>query len=273
MPVLTPPPQQRRPWGPRCTRVPSTISAACGKPPQPQTALSTLAYKHEEMNTGDFAGAGDADLRAIEVLGEALTGTGKPFIGTSGTLMLTFSDIAGTGTGVRRCQRLPADPKRRTPCSPSPSAASGHLSSASRQPCTARSITAASSQLIAIARERATPATSATGQPLARGCDTLDAASLLPPGGRGGAAGSAVAPRSRGGRAVPGDRRGHRAQPGCAGRELPPGGRGRRLRFLALRRPARQPHLERADPEKLLSWHPAQPGIIDDLDQGRYSEA
>ena len=44
-----------------------------------------LAYKNEEMHAGDVEGANDADLRAIEVLGEAFVGTGKPFVGTSGT--------------------------------------------------------------------------------------------------------------------------------------------------------------------------------------------
>jgi nucleoside-diphosphate-sugar epimerase len=57
-----------------------------------------LAYKHEEMISGDFESANDADTRAIEALGEVLAGTDKPFVGTSGTLMLTFSGIAGPGS-------------------------------------------------------------------------------------------------------------------------------------------------------------------------------
>ncbi len=61
-------------------------------------AVIHLAYKHHEMNTGDFAGANDADLRAIEAMGEVLTGTDKAFIGTSGTLMLAFSDVTDVGT-------------------------------------------------------------------------------------------------------------------------------------------------------------------------------
>jgi nucleoside-diphosphate-sugar epimerase len=58
-----------------------------------------LAFKHESMRSGDFAGAIAADLRAIEAIGSALEGSGKPFVSTSGTMLLTFAGItdrAGT---------------------------------------------------------------------------------------------------------------------------------------------------------------------------------
>ncbi|WAH39446.1 SDR family oxidoreductase [Alicyclobacillus dauci] len=45
-----------------------------------------LAYKHD---FADYAGAGVADLRAVETIGAALEGSGKPFVVTSGTLGLT----------------------------------------------------------------------------------------------------------------------------------------------------------------------------------------
>jgi nucleoside-diphosphate-sugar epimerase len=54
-----------------------------------------LAFKHESMRTGDFAGAVGSDLRAIEAIGAALDGSGKPFVSTSGTLMLPLSGITG----------------------------------------------------------------------------------------------------------------------------------------------------------------------------------
>jgi nucleoside-diphosphate-sugar epimerase len=47
-----------------------------------------LAFKHA---WDDFAGAAQADLRAVEAMGEALVGTDKPFVGTSGTLLLAFA--------------------------------------------------------------------------------------------------------------------------------------------------------------------------------------
>ncbi len=54
-----------------------------------------LAFKHEAMRSGDLLGAVGADLRAIEAIGGALEGSDKPFVSTSGTLMLTFGGITG----------------------------------------------------------------------------------------------------------------------------------------------------------------------------------
>ncbi len=46
-----------------------------------------LAFKHD---WGNFAEAAATDLRAVETIGSALEGSGKPFVSTSGTLMLAF---------------------------------------------------------------------------------------------------------------------------------------------------------------------------------------
>ena len=58
-----------------------------------------LAFKHDWMLTGDFMGAVSADLAATQAMGEALTGTDKPYVTTGGTLMLAMAGItdrAGT---------------------------------------------------------------------------------------------------------------------------------------------------------------------------------
>jgi len=68
-----------------------------------------LAFKHDWMASGDFQGAVDADFRAISAMGEALAGSGKPLVTTSGTLMLTFggiTDRAGTEEDA-----IPAGPR------------------------------------------------------------------------------------------------------------------------------------------------------------------
>ena len=54
-----------------------------------------LAFKHEAMATGDYLGAIADDLKAIEAMGAALDGTGKPFVGTGGTMMLALGGIKG----------------------------------------------------------------------------------------------------------------------------------------------------------------------------------
>jgi nucleoside-diphosphate-sugar epimerase len=51
-----------------------------------------LAFKHDlALVNNDFMGAVTADLRAVEAIGEALEGSGKPFVNTSGTLLLAHS--------------------------------------------------------------------------------------------------------------------------------------------------------------------------------------
>jgi len=67
-----------------------------------------LAFKHEEMNAGDLDGPLGADLSAIDAIGEALADTGKPFVGTSGTIPLAFGGVEGVGT---EADVLPAGPR------------------------------------------------------------------------------------------------------------------------------------------------------------------
>jgi len=51
-----------------------------------------LAFKHDVALTGgDFMAAVTADLRAVEALGSALEGSGKPFVNTTGTMLLAHS--------------------------------------------------------------------------------------------------------------------------------------------------------------------------------------
>jgi len=54
-----------------------------------------LAFKHEAMRSGDYLSAIADDLKAIEAMGAGLEGSGKPFVGTGGTLMLALSGITG----------------------------------------------------------------------------------------------------------------------------------------------------------------------------------
>jgi nucleoside-diphosphate-sugar epimerase len=54
-----------------------------------------LAFKHEEMQTGNYLGAVGSDMAATQAMGEALVGTDKPFVTTGGTLMLAMAGITG----------------------------------------------------------------------------------------------------------------------------------------------------------------------------------
>lgn len=58
-----------------------------------------LAFKHDlALAGGDFAGAVTADLRAVEAIGVALEGSGKPFVNTTGTMLLAHSVRGRAGT-------------------------------------------------------------------------------------------------------------------------------------------------------------------------------
>jgi nucleoside-diphosphate-sugar epimerase len=58
-----------------------------------------LAFKHDlAFISGDFAGAVAADLRAVQAIGEALVGSEKPFVNTTGTLLLAHSVRGRAGT-------------------------------------------------------------------------------------------------------------------------------------------------------------------------------
>jgi nucleoside-diphosphate-sugar epimerase len=59
-----------------------------------------LAFKHDIAFSGDFAGATNADRKAIETFGEALAGTDKPFVIASGILA-----VLGLPPGVLATER------------------------------------------------------------------------------------------------------------------------------------------------------------------------
>ncbi len=68
-----------------------TLSQACTG----ADGVIHLAFKHELLLSGEYATAVESDLTATQTMGEALAGSGKPFVTTSGTLMLAFAGISG----------------------------------------------------------------------------------------------------------------------------------------------------------------------------------
>jgi nucleoside-diphosphate-sugar epimerase len=52
-----------------------------------------LAFK--PLSGGGFEGAIAADLRAVTAIGEALAGTGKPFVSTAGTMLVSLAGVSG----------------------------------------------------------------------------------------------------------------------------------------------------------------------------------
>ena len=64
-----------------------------------------LAFRHD---FDDFVGAAQTDLRAVEAMGEALAGSDRPFVVTSGTLLLAF---AAPGRIATEQDTLPGGPR------------------------------------------------------------------------------------------------------------------------------------------------------------------
>ncbi|HEY1969152.1 MAG TPA: NAD-dependent epimerase/dehydratase family protein, partial [Pseudonocardia sp.] len=57
-----------------------------------------LAFRHDAMRAGDLAGAADSDLAALRAIAEALTGSDKPLVSTSGTGLLALAGLDHTAT-------------------------------------------------------------------------------------------------------------------------------------------------------------------------------
>ena len=57
-----------------------------------------LAFKHEAMQAGDYGSAISADMLAVDAFAEALSRSGKPLVGTSGTLLLAGLNLGRPGT-------------------------------------------------------------------------------------------------------------------------------------------------------------------------------
>jgi len=228
-----------------------------------------LAFKHEEMNAGDLEGPLGADLAAIEVMGEAMVDTGKPFVGTSGTIPLAFGGVVGVGTET---DILPAGPRIDAENAVIAFADRGIRSSVVRLPPLVHSSldhTGYTPALISFARTKGKAGYPGDGSNRWAAGHSLDAARLYRLAIEGAPAGSRL-------HAV-GDE-------GVALREIAEV-IGRNLGvpavsiapdeivdyfdflafFIALDNPASSTLTQ-----ELLDWHPTHTGLIDDLNEGHY---
>ncbi|MEU1371383.1 SDR family oxidoreductase [Streptomyces sp. NPDC005803] len=228
-----------------------------------------LAFKHDAMFAGDFASAVTADLYAIEALANALAGTGKPLVTTSGTMLLASAGLKDAAT---EADVIDAGPRVDAENAVVALAERGIRSSVVRLAPTVHSTLDHNGfipTLISIARSKGVAAYVGDGANRWPAVNTLDAARLYRLALESAPAGSRL----------------HGVDDqGIPFREIAEAiGRGLNLPVASI--PATEAdahfgflsgHVTADNPsshtltQDLLGWKPVQPGLIEDLRQGHY---
>lgn len=224
-----------------------------------------LAFKHD---FDDFVGAAETDLRAVHAIGEALAGSDRPFVSTSGTLLLSLLGQGGVGTEQ---DTLPGGPRVDSENAVIALAERGVRSSVVRLSPLVHGNSdhhGFAHILIDAARDSGKSVYIGDGANRWPGVHTLDAARLYrlavekaPAGTRlHGVADEGVLFRDIA--AVIGR---HLNVPAVGVRSDEAGHLGFLAGFAALDNPT-----SNALTQKVLDWHPERPGLIEDLDAGHY---
>jgi nucleoside-diphosphate-sugar epimerase len=228
-----------------------------------------LAFKHEAMRSGDLHGAAGADLSAIEAMLDALAGTGKPFVGTSGTLLLALAGLGRTGTET---DILPGGPRIDAENLTIETAGRGVRTSVVRLPPTVHSSLDHHGfvpTLIGMARANGAAAYVGDGANRWPAGHTLDAAHLYrlalesaPAGSRLHAVGDEGVPFREIAEAIG-------RNLGLPAVSIAPEEADQRLGFLGGFAQLDDPTSSELT-RKLLDWEPTHPGLIADMDEGHY---
>ena len=228
-----------------------------------------LAYKHEAMRAGDMATALGADMSAVETMLDALAGTDKPFVGTSGTLMLGLMAPGKVGTET---DTFPGGPRIDCENLVIATASRGVRTSVIRLPPTVHSsldhhgfIPA----LIGFARDKGAAGYVGDGASRWPAGHTLDAAHLYrlaleeaPAGSRLHAVGDEGIPFKEIAEAIG-------RNLGLPVQSVAPEDAAAQFSFLADFVQIDNPTSSELT-RKLLGWEPTHPGLIADMDEGHY---
>jgi nucleoside-diphosphate-sugar epimerase len=224
-----------------------------------------LAFKHD---FDDFVGSANADLRAVEAIGEALVGSDRPFVSTSGTLLLA---LLGRGGLATEHDTVPGGPRVDSENAVIALAERGVRSSVVRlSPLVHSDLDhhGFAHHLIDTARDTGVSGFLGDGSNRWPAVHTLDAAHLYrlalesaPAGTRlHGVADEGVPFRDIA--AVIGS---HLNVPAVSIPAEEAGHFGFLALFASLNNPT-----SNALTQKVLDWHPERPGLIEDLDAGHY---
>jgi nucleoside-diphosphate-sugar epimerase len=224
-----------------------------------------LAYNHD---FADFVGSAEKDLRAIEAIGEALVGSDRPFVSTSGTLMLAFVE----GRLATEHDTLPAGPRIDSENATIALADKGVRSSVVRLSPLVHSYLdhhGFTPHLISSARKAGVSAYIGDGRNRWPAAHTLDAAQLYRLALENVSAGArlhGVADEGVPFRDIAEAIGRHLSLPVVSiSPEQAPDHFGFLAGFAALDNPTSS-----ALTQKELDWRPERPGLLDDLDEGHY---
>jgi nucleoside-diphosphate-sugar epimerase len=235
-----------------------------------------LAFKHELAFSGDFEGAAGADRRAVETFGDALAGSDRPLVIASGTLGLAPGRVATELDGhgpAAAASGFGGGPQTRWETSELvlSMAERGVRSSIVRLPPTNHGDgdNGFIAMVVAIARDKRASGYIGDGANRWPAVHRLDSARLFRLAVENAPAGSTLHASAEEGVPI-------RDVAEVIGRHLgvpvvsiSPDDAGEHFTWLAGFLAADSP-ASSALTQELLDWHPTQPGLIADLDEGHY---
>src|SRR5271163_3197277 len=223
-----------------------------------------LAFNHD---FSDFLGSVEKDLRAVQAIGEALVGSDRPFVGTSGTLMVAYVE----GRLATEEDTLPAGPRIDSENAAIALAERSVRSSVVRlAPLVHSNLDhhGFTSHIIDCARKAGVSAYIGDGSNRWPALHTLDAARLYRLALKAAPAGTrlhGVADEGVPFRDIAGVIGRHLNVPVAGISPEEAGHFGFLAAFAALDNPT-----SNTLTQKVLDWHPEHPGLIADLDEGHY---
>ena len=227
-----------------------------------------LAFNHDQMHSGNMAAAAADDLAAVRTMGEALVGSDRPLVITSGTLLLA---LLGPGRLGTEHDTFDGGPRIDSENAVIALAERGVRSSVVRLSPLVHSTLdhhGFAHTLINIARDTGVPAYIGDGSNRWPALHTLDAARLYRLALEAAPAGTrlhGVADEGVPFRDIAGVIGRHLNVPVAGISPEEAGHFGFLAAFAALDNPT-----SNSLTQKVLDWHPEHPGLIADLDEGHY---
>ncbi|MFJ9061552.1 SDR family oxidoreductase [Streptomyces sp. NPDC102409] len=232
-----------------------------------------LAFKHDIAFSGDFLGAAEADRRAVDAFGDALAGTGRPFVIASGVAGLLPGRVA-TERDMPTIDGSPLSVRAATSQAVLALAPRGIRSSVVRlsPTCHGEGDNGFTATLVATARARGVSGYIGDGANRWPAVHRLDAARLFRLAVEKAPAGSVLHGVAEEGVAI-------RDIAGVIGRHLgvpvtsvDPSAAGEHFGWLAGFLGVDAP-VSHALTVELLDWRPTRPGLLQDLEAGHYFDA